>query len=61
MNASFLKRSEIVVRFLKTSKRSENRRKLSTIIQKWSMIRPFVAKLIPRQHAQHLVPKPQKQ
>ena len=41
MNASFLKRSEIVVRFLKTSKRSENRRKLPTSIQKWSMIRPF--------------------
>ena len=27
VNASFLKRSEIAVRFLKTSKRSENRRK----------------------------------
>ena len=29
LNASFLKRSEIAVRFLKTSKGSESRRKLS--------------------------------
>ena len=28
VNASFLKRNEIAVRFLKTSKHSENRRKL---------------------------------
>ena len=41
LNASFLQRSEIAVK---------NRHKLPTSIQKWSMIRSFVAKLIPRQH-----------
>ena len=37
LNASFLKRREIAVRFLKTSKRSENRGKFPKSIQKRGM------------------------
>ena len=39
VNASFLKRNEIAVRFLKTSKRSENRHKS---IQNWWMFHSFI-------------------
>lgn len=42
LNASFLKRTEIAVLFLKTSKRSENRSKFSNSIQERGMIRLVV-------------------
>ena len=42
LNASFLKRTEIAVLFLKTSNRSENRSKFSNSIQERGMIRLMV-------------------